>query len=101
MKVYQTMQMKKLCFRLKWEAATRGALCKMVFLEISQNSQPQACNFIKKEALAQVFFCEFCGISKNSFFTEHLWATASVKFSSIPSTIYHLGKELDILEKSK
>ena len=73
----------------------------MVFLEISQNSQPQACNFIKKEALAQVFFCEFCGISKNSFFTEHLWATASVKFSSIPSTIYHLGKELDILEKSK
>ena len=28
--------------------------------------------FIKKEALTQVFFCEFCGISKNTFFTEHL-----------------------------
>ena len=27
--------------------------------------------------LAQVFFCEFCEISKNTFFTEHLWATAS------------------------
>ena len=38
---------------------------------------PQAGNFIKKEALAQMFFCEFCEISKNTFFTEHLWATAS------------------------
>ena len=25
------------------------------------------CNFIKKETLAQVFFCEFCEISKNTF----------------------------------
>ena len=37
----------------------------------------QACSFIKKEALAQVFYCEFCKISKNAFFTEGLWATAS------------------------
>ena len=34
---------------------------------------PQACNFIKKETLAQVFSCEFCEIFKNTFFTEHLW----------------------------
>ena len=34
--------------------------------------QPEACNFIKKETLAQVFSCEFCEISKNTFFTEHL-----------------------------
>ena len=33
----------------------------------------QACNFIKKETLAQVFPCEFCEISKNIFFIEHLW----------------------------
>ena len=26
----------------------------------------------------QVFFCEFCDIFKNTFFTEHLWATGSV-----------------------
>ena len=26
------------------------------------------CNFIKKETLAQVFFCEFCNIFKNTFF---------------------------------
>ena len=31
---------------------------------------PQDCNFIKKEALTQVFSCEFCEISK-----EHLFYT--------------------------
>ena len=45
---------------------------KKVFLEISQNSQENTCarvpfNFIKKETPAQVFFGEFCGISKNTF----------------------------------
>ena len=62
---------------------------KKSFLEISQNSQEnacvrdsfiiklQACNFIKKESLAQVFSCEFCEISKNSFFIEYFWTTAS------------------------
>ena len=39
--------------------------------------EPQACNFIKKETLAQAFSCEFCEISKNTFFIEHLQATAS------------------------
>ena len=28
---------------------------------------PEACNFIKKNTLAHVFFCEFCEISKNIF----------------------------------
>ena len=28
----------------------------------------QACNFIKKETVAQVFSCEFCEIFKNTFF---------------------------------
>ena len=32
---------------------------------------PEACNFIKKETLAQVFSCQFCEISKNTFLTEH------------------------------
>ena len=40
----------------------------------------KACNFIKKEYLAQVFSCEFCEISKNTFITEHLQATASYYF---------------------
>ena len=34
-------------------------------------------NFIKNETLAQVFSREFCKISKNTFFKEHLWMTDS------------------------
>ena len=37
---------------------------------------PQACNFIRKEDLAQVFSYEFC--EKTPFFTEHLWASTSI-----------------------
>ena len=33
--------------------------------------QPQVCNFIRKENLAQVFFCEFCEISKNTYFVVY------------------------------
>ena len=32
-----------------------------------------------KETLAQVFSCEFCEISKNTFFKEHFWETASLQ----------------------
>ena len=28
----------------------------------------KTCNFIKKDTLAQVFFCEFCEMIKNTFF---------------------------------
>ena len=35
-----------------------------------------ACNFIKKETLAQVFSCEFWERFKNPFFTEYLRVTA-------------------------
>ena len=65
------------------EAVTRRCSVKKVFLEISQNLQENtgarvsfsikleasAFNFIKKETLAQVFSCEFCEISKNTFLT--------------------------------
>ena len=59
-----------------------------MFLEIPQISQENtcarvsilmACNFIEIETLAQVFSCEFCEISKDTFFTEYVWATASMK----------------------
>ena len=68
------------------EATTRAVLYRKVFLQISQNS-PKLCfnkvvgrrpaTLLKKETLAQVFSCEFDEISKNTFFTEHLWTTAS------------------------
>ena len=57
-----------------------------MFLEISQNSQENTCarvsflvTFIKKETLAQFYSCDFCKISKNTFFTKHLRTTASYK----------------------
>ena len=34
-------------------------------------------NFIKKETLAQAFSCEFCGISKNTFFCRIRLVAAS------------------------
>ena len=64
------------------EAVARRCSVKKVFLEISQNSQENTCGrvsfliklffnkaffFIKKKTLAQVFSCEFCKISKNTF----------------------------------
>ena len=63
-----------------------------VRLEISQNSQNstrarvsflvklRASNLqvFQKETLAHVFSCEFCEISRNTFFTEHVWTTASI-----------------------
>ena len=45
--------------------------------------RPQACNFINKKTLAQVFSCEFCEIFKNNFFTEHLWTTASILWTLV------------------
>ena len=59
------------------EVALRRCSVKKVFLEISQNLQETtyakvSCNkvagLIKKETLAQVFPCEFCEISKKTFF---------------------------------
>ena len=48
--------------------------------EVFYEKRPEACNFIKKETMAQIFSCEFCKISKTTFFTEHLWTTASVLY---------------------
>ena len=62
----------KIFRRLKAEAATRGVLCKKVFLEISQNSQEKTrvrglrpATLLKKR-LAQIFPFEFCEISKKT-----------------------------------
>ena len=55
---------------------------KKTFLEILQNSQENILtrvSFLTKW-LWHVFSCEFCKISKNTFFTEYLWETASGYF---------------------
>ena len=51
------------------------------FCKINQKApvpEPWACNVIKRETLLQVFSWEFCKISKNTFFREHLGTNASV-----------------------
>ena len=82
--------------------------CKKVFVEILQNSQentcarvfilmelPEACNFIKIETLAQVFSCEFCKISKNTFSYRTPQMATSVLFLKVVSkTNYFLRKLL-------
>ena len=50
--------------------------CSLKFFKTHRKTS-KACNFIKKETLAQVFSCEFREIFKNIFFTEHLWVTTS------------------------
>ena len=42
-------------------------LCQSIFFNKVAGLSPEACNFIKKETLAQVFSCGFCEISKNTF----------------------------------
>ena len=66
------------------ESVAQKYSVKEVFLEISQNSQESTCarvSFLikfKKETLAQVFFCEFCEISKNILFYRTPPVAASV-----------------------
>ena len=55
---------------------------------------------LKKETLAQVFSCEFCEISKNTFFTEHLWTTAS-DISQLDSSSHVYWKNCKIQKGSK
>ena len=50
-------------------------LCQSLFF--NEVAGLRSATSLKKEAVAQVFSCDFCEIFKNTFFTEHLWATAS------------------------
>ena len=84
------------------ESVVQSCSVKNVFVEISQNSQEntwarvsflikQAGNFIKKETLAQVFSCEFCDISKNTFLHRATLVAASVIIkSSFPGFYWSL-----------
>ena len=51
--------------------------CARVSFSIKLHAEAEVCNFINKETLAQVFYCKFCEISKNTILTEQLLATAS------------------------
>ena len=80
------------------EAATRGVLNKMVLKkDVTKLTEKHLCQrlffnkvaglrpllkrptLLKKKTLTQLFSCEFCEIFKNTYCTEHLWTSASVK----------------------
>ena len=73
----------------------------MVFLEISQISQENTCArasqslrpaTLSKKTLAQVFSCEFCEISKNTFFYKTPLVGASALRSFIIQNNIHTVK---------
>ena len=58
--------------------------------------------FNKKGTMAQVFPCEFCEISKKTFLTKHLWATASVSLmNSSENSLCKTGVKYHILPEEK
>ena len=54
----------KKCVLRNFAKVTGKHLCQSLFFN---KIVGLACNFIKKETLAQVFPCEFCEVSKNTF----------------------------------
>ena len=59
----------------------------------------QAYNFNKKETLAQLLSCEFREILKNTFFTEHLQATASIFWKMFLAFMPHFLEQKAPLSK--
>ena len=59
-------------FLIKLQAKACNFIKKETLANVFSVNFAKTCNFIEKEILARVFFCEHCEIFKNSFFTEHL-----------------------------
>ena len=96
------------------EAAAQRCSVEKVFLEISQNLhentcarvsfliKPKAYSFIKKENIAQVFSCEFCEISKNTFFIEQLWwLLLNIQIKQIGKSLFYVNKKLKFFDVIK
>ena len=90
------------CYNRLWEfSVTKPVYYKDVFVNSFCSSTFRSANslvvepFLRpvtllKKKLAQVFSSEFCGISKNTFFTENCWATSSVSFDLLSKQLLNL-----------
>ena len=78
---HRRCSVKKAVFR-KFTKFARKHLCQSLFFNKVAGLRPEACNFIKKETLVQVFSCKFCDISKNTFLhkTPLVAASAEIAF---------------------
>ena len=75
-----------------------------MLLKISQNSQKSNCSKIfffnkaatlLKKRLLHRWIWEFCEFSKNTFFTEHLWATTNERLDKISKDVTEVTKSLE------
>ena len=64
------------CVPRNFTKFTRKYMCQSLFFNKVAGLKPAT---LLKKVLAQVFSCEFCKISKNTFFTEHIWTTYSIR----------------------
>ena len=78
----------------KYQKQPREVFWKKGVLKNFKQVKPQTCNFIKKEALAQVFFVNFVKFSRTPFFK-----TASVAASEIWISPKETEKKYFIFEK--
>ena len=93
------------------KAVVHRCSVRKVFLEISQNSQentyffnkkkPEACNFIMKETLAQVFSCELCEISRNTFLHRTPLVVACLYLAIISRALRWVEWEQNIRSEQK
>ena len=71
------------------DAVVQGCSVKDVFFKNSQNLQgntcAEACNFIKKETMTQLFSCELCEIFKNKFY---------YRIPLVASSVWYVTKQL-------
>ena len=83
---------------------SKGGKTQQVTLHLLMLKIPQASPLFKKETLAQVFSCEFCEISKNTFFTNSSggcsWGSLNVHFCLLLlwSFIHWIGFSWDLGE---
>ena len=62
----------------------------------------EACNFIKKETLAQAFFCEFCEVFKSIFLYRPPLVTASgYQLQAHLRTVASISGKLSVLDVSE
>ena len=111
--IYQTAFLLPRFVQRNWtNVVVQRCSIKKVFLKVSQNAQEntyakvsfliklQACNFIKKETLLQVFSCESCEIFKNTYFYRTPLMTApdwNCTWSLTPylKNLCHLQEDLE------
>ena len=87
-----------------WKAVAQRCSVKKVFLEISQNSQgntsARVSFLITLHNLAQVFCCEFCETSKNTFSYRTPPVVASVIYVASVSILLEMNLQRNVQDRS-